>query len=70
MAEQNDRDDLKTASVWGRYGPLACDECERHFLDNMPALLHASASVGIEHALTTDMALDAYFEAYHRENHA
>jgi len=46
-----------------------CAECEAYLSENRDALLHAAASVGIEHGLSTIQALRSYFRDFHATGH-
>lgn len=46
-----------------------CSACEDHAVAGGWALVHACASVGIEHGRSTFEEMAAYLDAYHRRGH-
>lgn len=46
-----------------------CPECADYFKENAPSIIHAAASVGIEHGLTTNQALAVYMRQKHESDH-
>ncbi len=46
-----------------------CAKCRRHWYSDGPSLLHAFASVGIEHGKSTAEMADSYFARYHKNGH-
>jgi len=45
-----------------------CDKC-REYADSEPMLLHAFASVGIEHGKSSGQMAEEYFAEFHRSGH-
>lgn len=48
---------------------IDCPECEGHAVAGGWALVHACASVGIEHGRTTGEEIGLYLAAFHRNGH-
>ena len=46
-----------------------CPECRDFYDENRDGVLHAAASVGIEHGLTTNQALAIYMRQKHENEH-
>lgn len=47
-----------------------CPDCSAYWATNADAVMHAAASVGIEHGLTTNQSIDAYFRERHEAHTA
>jgi hypothetical protein len=47
----------------------SCPECIEHFYGNGSSLLHAFASVGIEHGKSQFQMAESYFDIYHSRGH-
>ena len=57
-------DVANTEPLWEK-----CPKCAAHYYSSAPQLIHAFASVGIEHGKSTWQMAESYFEQFHKNKH-